>query len=112
MLVQAGACPWPIDKPNVVGCYRQPFQEPFARIYVVKDQSDVLWHELGHAFDHADMSATDRDRIRWVLRDFRPWSALEELFADQYAACATHDWIPPVSYRQHVQICRVIWLAA
>lgn len=71
------------------------------------EEHGLLLHELGHSFDHADLSPLERDRFKaivgvtcswwakrcithpyWWLPDWTVNLSPGEMFAEEYAACA------------------------
>lgn len=96
-------------------------------------------HELGHAYDYADMTAARRDAFKQIVGTTCAWRAKhcpsirwvvsppetvdvppEEMFAEEYAACAlgltqveyqsagynSYGWVPPAGTDQ--QLCDLI----
>src|SRR4051812_26400607 len=94
-----------------------------ATIYLgpmVRDRATLL-HEVGHAFDAAEMTAADRAAFSAIVGDTRAWdagpNAPKERFAEAYSLCARHPVIrraytAAYAYRvtpeQHGRVCGLI----
>ena len=113
-------CPVPISDGCIV-------HETVPTVYLgpmVRDRATLL-HEVGHAFDAAEMSDADRAAFSAIFRDTRPWEAApnapKERFAEAYSLCARHPvlraaYTAAYGYRvtpvQHRRVCALIRRAA
>src|SRR4051794_25332 len=101
--VDAAAVPTPRESLNVVlascpvpvsdGCI---VHNTVPTVYLgpmVRDRATLL-HEVGHAFDAADMTDLDRAAFSSIFGDTRGWdvppNAPKERFAEAYSLCARH----------------------
>ena len=87
---------------------------------LVRDRATLL-HEVGHAFDAADLTDADRAAFSAIFGDTRAWdagpNAPKERFAEAYSLCARHPVIRATytaayTYRvtpaQHRRVCAMI----
>src|SRR4051794_27917261 len=101
--VDAAAMPTPRESLNVVlapcpvaisdGCI---VHDAVPTVYLgpmARDRATVL-HEVGHAFDAAEMNDPDRGAFSAIFGDTRAWDAApnspKERFAEAYSLCARH----------------------
>jgi hypothetical protein len=122
--VIATACPGMTDGP---ACY-----SPDTNTIYVRQPGFAFQHELGHAFDAANLDDGERSRFIHITHLRGPWRqgtgftagglrSPSEKFADAYAACRLrldprrewetgYDWTP--SPRLHRRVCAFISRAA
>jgi hypothetical protein len=128
--VDAAAVPTPHGNLNVVfatcplaisdGCI---VHDAVPTVYLgpmVRDRATLL-HEVGHAFDAAEMTDADRAAFSAIIGDTRPWQAApnspKERFAEAYSLCArqpvirrtyTAAYLYRVTPAQHRRVCGLI----
>jgi hypothetical protein len=95
-------CP---DDPDWMGCTTFPNRKGVIHIYIGPgfgwwDRHQAMYHELGHAFDFANMRSSTRRRWRRINDRHVSWWQGEyapgEQFAESYRMCALGD--PPYAY--------------
>ena len=89
LYVVLAACPVPVSD----GCITHDVVPTIYLGPMVRDRATLL-HEVGHAFDAADMTDADRAAFSAIFRDPRSWGAApnapKEQFAEAYSLCARH----------------------
>src|SRR4051794_39630310 len=118
--VVLATCPLPVSD----GCLVHGAPSTIYLGPMVRDRATLL-HEVGHAFDAADMTDPARAAFSAIFGDARAWdagpNAPKERFAEAYSLCARHPAIrraytAAYAYRvtpaQQARVCALIRRAA
>jgi hypothetical protein len=122
--IKRGPCPM---HPDFVGCVFSARPRTIYLGWNARDLRAVLYHELGHVFDHLVLNSRERRQFKRIIGvQGAGWSRgrlpAAEWFADGYAECAVRPRVrrragrtaygyAPTT-RQHARVCRLIRRAA